>query len=217
MLRIGITGGIGSGKTTVTKLFEELGVPVYYTDIEAKRVAQEDPEVVKEIVRVFGTEAYVNGEMDHKRMASIVFYDKEKLEALNNIVHPAAQKHWEEWADNQAIQKTHKFQPPQYVIREIAILFETGAEKTLDYVIGVEAPEELRIERVIARNGTTREEVLSRIRSQMPEEEKLRKCDFIVLNDGNTDLMPQVLELDDKFNKANDDTKTESAREKRAH
>lgn len=190
MLKIGITGGIGSGKTTVAKLFEQLGIPVYYADVRGKALASEDPEVASQIREVFGEEAYVNGSLDHKFIASIVFNEKEKLQALNSIVHPAAQRDWEKWV---------KEQNTPYVLREVAILFEVGAEKGLDYVIGVSAPEEVRIERVMKRNSFTREQVIERIRNQMPDEEKMSRCDFVIDNDGTLPLEPQVLELDKKF------------------
>jgi dephospho-CoA kinase len=190
MLKIGITGGIGSGKTTVAKLFSALGIPVYYADDRGKAVASEDPEVVKKIKEAFGEEAYVDGKLDHKRMASIVFSDKERLQTLNSIVHPAAQRDWEKWSSEQTA---------PYVIREVAILFEIGAEKDLDFVIGVEAPEEVRIERVMKRNSITREEVIARIRNQMPQAEKMARCNFVIDNGGEKELEPQVLEIDTKL------------------
>lgn len=188
-LRIGLTGGIGSGKSTVAKIFAEMGIPVYDSDTEARRITNEDPRAIRLIKREFGEDVYSGGELDRRKMAAIVFGDKEKLKKLNDIVHPAAGKHWKKWA-------SEKTEP--YVIREIAILFEVGAEKDVDFVIGVKADKELRIERVMKRNNLSREEVLKRIDSQMEEEEKMSKCDFLILNNGEN-LNTQIAELHKKL------------------
>lgn len=195
MLKIAITGGIGSGKTTVAKLFEQLGVPVYYADERGKAVANRDPEVIEKIKAEFGENAYKDGSLDHKLIASVVFSNKEKLQALNAIVHPAAQRDWEKWVEEQ--DSPHL----PYVLREVAILFEIGAEKGMDFVIGVKAPEEVRIERVMKRNSFTREQVVERIRNQMSEDEKIARCNFVIDNDGERPLESQVLELDNELDK----------------
>src|ERR1700712_3937150 len=138
MLKIGLTGGIGSGKTTVAQIFEVLSIPVYYADSAAKYLMNRDPKLKEKIIKVFGTDAYKNGELDRSYLGSIVFNDKDKLSVLNSIVHPATIRESEIWMKNQMT---------PYAIKEAALIFEAGLEKHLDFVIGVTAPESLRIER----------------------------------------------------------------------
>lgn len=189
-LHIGLTGGIGSGKSTVAKVFESLGIPVYYADNAAKELMNSDESLKKAIKDRFGVRAYVDDKLDQQYIASIVFNDAEKLEALNSIVHPAT--------INDAI-KWSNLQTTAYTIKEAALLFESGADKMLDYVIGVTAPESLRIERVMKRDGVSREEVLKRLKRQMDEEKKISLCDFILVNDETQLLIPQVLGLHKKL------------------
>lgn len=185
-LHIGLTGGIGSGKSTVAKVFESLGIPVYYADNAAKELMNSDESLKKAIKDSFGVRAYVDDKLDQRYIASIVFNDAQKLDALNSIVHPAT--------INDAI-KWSSLQTTAYTIKEAALLFESGADKMLDYVIGVTAPENLRIERVMKRDGVSREEVLKRLKRQMDEEKKISLCDFILVNDETQLLIPQVLDL----------------------
>lgn len=166
---VGLTGGIGSGKTTVTKYFAELGIPIYIADEEAKKITETDPNVIEKIKMVFGDEAYVNGKYNRKYIADIVFKDKKKLNQLNTIIHPALFNHFNQW---------HQKQNTPYVIKEAAILFESGAYKDCDYIITVTAPEEIRIQRVIERDGITETMVKNRIDNQMSEEEKIQRADF---------------------------------------
>jgi dephospho-CoA kinase len=184
MLKVGLTGGIGSGKTTVAQIFEVLSVPVYYADIEARKLMNNDPELKKKIIASFGSDAYKNGELNRKYIGSIVFQNTEKLNLLNSIVHPATILHSANWMNRQ---KT------PYAIKEAALIFEAGIEKHLDNIIGVTAPEELRIQRVIDRDQVSSEKVRDRMRHQMDEKEKINRCDFVIVNDGKLALLPQVL------------------------
>ena len=190
VLRIGLTGGIGSGKSTVAQLFELLGVPVYYADDAAKQLMNTNEELKSLIKKNFGEQAYKNNELDRQYMASVVFNDPEKLGLLNSLVHPATLKDAEQWLNRQTT---------AYTIKEAALLFESGADKMLDYVIGITAPEQLRIERVMKRDEVSREEVMKRLSRQMNEEEKIKRCDFILINDETQLLIPQVLELHQKL------------------
>jgi dephospho-CoA kinase len=190
MLRIGLTGGIGSGKTTIAKIFEVLGIPVFYADDAAKQLMNTNQELKKTIIENFGDESYKNGELDRKYLASIVFSNKEKLELLNSITHPATIKEAEEWMNKQTT---------PYLIKEAALLFESGAFRKLDYVIGVYAPQHIRVKRVMDRDNLAIEEVMKRVSRQLDEEEKMKLCHFVITNNDQQLVMPQVLELDKKF------------------
>jgi len=190
MLRIGLTGGIGSGKSVVAKVFETLGIPVYYADDAAKRLMNTDEELKAAITRHFGAECYKDGELDRKFLAAIVFNDKEKLELLNSLTHPVTIIDAEEWM---------KRQTTPYIIKEAALLFESGAAEHLDSVIGVYAPQHLRVQRVMKRNSQPAEEVLKRITSQMDEEMKMKLCDHVIINNEQELLIPQVVELHQRF------------------
>jgi dephospho-CoA kinase len=170
-LRVGLTGGIGSGKSTVARVFETLGIPVYYADKEARRIMNTDAPLKAAIIKNFGEASYIKGELNRKHIASIVFNDPEKLLLLNGLVHPATKKDGEEWM---------KIQTSPYAIHEAALIFEAGVNERLDHVIGVYAPEELRIQRTIERDSVNREEVLKRMQSQLAENEKIKRCDFII-------------------------------------
>lgn len=191
MLSIGITGGIGSGKTTICRIFEVLGIPVFYADTAAREVMENDPLLRAQIISLLGEEAYPNGVIDRKAIAGKVFGDVEKLAALNALVHPATARAW------QAFQEVHYTAP--YILKEAAILFESGAHKTVDKTVCVTAPEDLRLSRAMARDGSSEEAIRSRMARQMPEEEKLRLCDFVVVNDDVVAVLPQVLGLDGIF------------------
>ena len=190
MLRIGITGGIGSGKSTVSRIFEVLGIPVYYADDAAKRLMQEDPELREELIREFGPETYTNGQLNRPWLASIVFNNKEKLELLNSLVHPATIRDGERWAIQQSA---------PYSLKEAALMFESGSQQYLDYVIGVSAPTALRIQRAMRRDNITREEVLARMNKQIQENIKMRLVDYVIINDEQQALIPQVISLHEKF------------------
>ncbi|HEY0680246.1 MAG TPA: dephospho-CoA kinase [Chitinophagaceae bacterium] len=190
MLRIGITGGIGSGKSTVAHVFEVLGIPVYYADREAKRMMNEDAELKEQIIREFGNESYQNGILNRQHLATIVFANKEKLEILNSLVHPATIRHGREWMERQK---------SPYALKEAALIFESGTQEYLDYVIGVSAPLNLRIHRTIQRDRITKEEVEKRMQNQIEEDIKMRLCDFIIKNDEQQLVIIQVLALDKKL------------------
>jgi dephospho-CoA kinase len=190
MLSIGLTGAIGSGKSTVARIFETLGIPVYYADNVAKRLMQENLQLIDKITNVFGASAYKNGLLNRKFISDIVFSDEAKLKELNAIVHPATLADAELWINAQS---------SPYIIKEAALLFESGSNQMLDYIIGVQANTELSIQRVIQRDHVTEQDVLSRMQKQMDVKEKLSKCDFIILNDETKALIPQVLELHEKF------------------
>jgi dephospho-CoA kinase len=190
VLKVGLTGGIGSGKSTAAKIFEVLGVPVYYADKEAKRLMNEDAPVKKEIIKIFGEKAYANNKLDRKYISSIVFSDPVKLDSLNAIVHPATKKDAEAWMQKQNT---------AYAIHEAALIFEAKVNERLDHVIGVSAPEELRVKRAMERDNVSREEILKRMSQQLDEKSKMSKCDFILVNDENKLLIPQVVELHQKL------------------
>lgn len=190
MVLIGLTGGIGSGKSTVAKVFETLGIPVYYADDEAKRLMNTDERLKQEIIKQFGIESYQDGTLNRPYIASLVFTNKEKLSLLNSLVHPVTIEDSQKWVLQQI---------SPYVIREAALLFESGANKGLDFVIGVSAPVPLRIQRVIQRDGLSKEEIEQRISRQMDEEEKTKKCDFVILNDEKQLVIPQVLDIHKKI------------------
>ena len=190
MLHIGITGGIGSGKSTVAGIFEALGIPVYYADKEAKKLMSEDEALIQSIKENFGERAYVNGELDRGYLASKVFNDTEKLALLNSLVHPATIAAADKWM---------KAQNAPYVLKEAALIFESESHQHLDFVIGVSSPEELRIRRTMKRDGISREMVQSRMAQQMNEEEKMRLCKYIIINDEQQLILPQVLQLHERF------------------
>jgi dephospho-CoA kinase len=194
MLRIGLTGGIGSGKSTVARIFSVLGIPVYDSDSASKRLMTEDEVLKDNIIQNFGKQSYVNGNLNRKYLSEQIFSDHKKTEMLNSIVHPATIKDAEEWM---------KKQEAPYLIKEAALIFESGSYKFLDKVIGVSSPLPLRIERTMQRNNSTADQVKARITLQMDEEEKMRLCDYVIINDEQQMLIPQVLLLHQQFLKAN--------------
>ena len=186
MLKIGITGGIGSGKSTVAKMFETLGIPVYYADEEARRIMNEDATLKQAITKHFGPESYIDGKVNRAYISAKVFDNQENLALLNNLVHPATIHDSEQWMQRQTT---------PYAIKEAALIFESNIRLTLDCVIGVSSPEDLRIERTMRRSSITREEVLDRMKNQMDEDQKIKLCDFVLHNNEEEALLPQVLAL----------------------
>lgn len=184
---IGLTGGIGSGKSTVAKYLISKEIPVYIADDEARKLMQ-SKAVINAIVKVFGPEVLGNdGLLDRKALANIVFNDKEKLALLNGIVHPKVKKHFEAWVEKN---KTHPF-----VVKEVAILFETQGHLQCDKTILVTAPLDVRIERTMKRDHVTKEEVLIRIQNQLPDEEKVKLADYVIQNINLEDTYNQIDEL----------------------
>lgn len=186
--RIGITGGIGSGKTTACRLFETLGIPVYYADDRAKWLMNHEEQLREQLLDAFGVEVYGRDQLlNRPYLAQIVFNDKSQLEILNSIVHPAVREDGIRW--DEAHQDT------AYTLREAALLYESGIYELLDEIICVTAPEALRIERVIRRDSTTVEAVKARIDKQWPEEKKLALSNYIIHNDGQQSLVHQVYHI----------------------
>jgi dephospho-CoA kinase len=187
-LLVGITGGIGSGKSTVCKLFSLLGVPIYTADDRAKWLMSHDPELKIEILATFGPSAYsTTGELNRDYLAETVFSNPEKVAALNALVHPAVGKDFALWVNQQTA---------PYVIKEAALLFETGSAKALDCVINVSSPLRIRMARVLLRDPQrTEEQVNQIINQQLPDEEKNERADFSIKNTDNKLLLPQVIDI----------------------
>jgi len=183
MFKVGVTGGIGSGKTTVCQLFELLGIPMFYSDLASKEILAKDPEVRNSVIALFGEEAFNESGPDRAYIASKVFNDGSALVALNAILHPKVRRSFEQWVSEQG---------SEFVLNEAAILFEVGSHKKLDAVIVVSAPDELRIDRVMKRDGVSKEAVLARMSRQMPQDEKVGLADHVIHNDGRTSLIKQV-------------------------
>ncbi len=189
MLTIGITGGIGSGKSTVCKVFKVLGVPVFQADMVARRLQNEDPQLKKSLIELFGPEIYADdGLLSRKKLAEIIFNNRQYLDKVNSLIHPAVRQEFERW-------KAQMIKFP-YVLYEAAILFETGNSHSFDYTILVIAEEKERIERVMKRDSTTTEAILHRIHNQMNDTEKKKLADFILENNNNQMIIPQILKLD---------------------
>ncbi len=189
-LRIGITGGIGSGKTTVAHIFEVLGIPVYYADAAAKKLMNEDAALKMKLFEQFGEQVYKNNTLDRHWLAAEIFNNPQKLTLLNSLVHPVTIADAVAWM---------KQQTTPYSVKEAALIFESGSEKHLDYVIGVSSPQALRIQRVMHRENTTEELVMARLSRQMNEEEKMQRCDFVLINNEEELLLPQVMALHEKL------------------
>ncbi|MGZ3952752.1 MAG: dephospho-CoA kinase [Flavisolibacter sp.] len=190
MLKVGLTGGIGSGKTTIAKIFELLNVPVYYADEASKRLYHTDKDLISKIKLHFGEDVYTNEQLNRTKLAAIVFNDPDKLDLLNDLVHPPTIRDAEEWMLRQTA---------PYVIKEAALLFESGSAEGLDYVIGVQAPTHFRIKRAMERDGLSREQVISRANRQIDEGIKMHLCDFVIVNNDQELVIPQVLELHSRF------------------
>jgi len=170
---VGLTGGIGSGKSTVARFFRELGVPVYDSDKEAKVLMVKSEMVRRELINLFGEEAFIGKKLNKTHISSIVFKEKEKLAKLNAIVHPAVRNHFVQWVEQQS---------SAYVIQETALIFENETRENYDAVILVTAPENIRIQRVIKRDGVSKGEIKARIANQMSDEDKISLADFVIEN-----------------------------------
>lgn len=191
MIKVGLTGGIGSGKSTVAKILIAEGVPVYIADEKSKYLLDNDTNVISAVSQEFGREIYISGIADRKLLASIVFDNPERLAKLNSILHPAVERDFEQWAK--------QYQGVPYVIEESAILFESNAHRNMDFIVTVSAPEEVRIERATRRDNCSREAVAARIKNQMSDQQREQGADFVIVADNKKLLIPQVLELHNKL------------------
>ncbi|MEC4003790.1 dephospho-CoA kinase [Flavobacterium sp. SUN052] len=184
---MGLTGGIGSGKTTVANYIQSKGIPVYISDIEAKKV-MEFPEIIEQISITFGNDLInTDKSLNREKLATIVFNIPEKLKQLNAIVHPAVKKHFDNWII--------QHQKDSIIVKEAAILFESGSYKDCDFIITVSAPLETRIERVLKRDATTREKILQRINNQLSDEERIARSQYVIKNENFDDTKKQVDEI----------------------
>lgn len=182
---LGITGGIGAGKSFVAGIFNHLGIPVYNSDIQAKQILATHPEVKSELKQHFGNQILLKtGEVDRKALASIVFNDSQKLKQLNAIIHPRVAEDFKMWVD----QNEHN----PWLIKEAAILIESGAHKSCDKILLVSASQQVRLARVMERDGAAKQEVLDRMANQMQDEERRKYADMEITNDGNSPLLPQI-------------------------
>ncbi len=190
MLKVGITGGIGSGKSTVCKVFKLLGVPVYHADIEAGVLIDTDKEIRKELVNLLGDSIY-NDKLNKDKLAAIIFNNREALKGVNKIVHPKVRSHFLEWADSQKDKK--------YILFEAAILIESGTYKLLDKIIAVTAPEKLRKSRVMTYKNYSVEIVNKIIKNQLPDKFRIKHAHFVIVNDNKTLILPQILDIHNKL------------------
>lgn len=186
MKKIGLTGGIGSGKSTIAEIFKILNVPVYNSDERAKALMNENQELIEDIKQIFGNDIYQNGALNRVELGAIVFKNPDLLKQLNAIVHPAVGRDFKNWCNTQNT---------LYVIKEAAIIFETGIEKTLDGVIAVTAPERLRMNRVMQRPGMTEALIRERMKNQLPSEVLENRANWIIKNDETELVIPQILRI----------------------
>lgn len=188
-LSIGLTSGIGCGKTLISNVFSHLGVPVFNTDERAKDLYNRE-DVLKDMQAMFGTEIVENNKLNKQKLANIVFNNKEKLRQLNSYIHPKVKQEYKEWMSCQS-----RFCIP-YVIMESALIFETNWQKMFDKIICINTPSNLAIERTIIRDNTTKEQVLERIKNQLPLEQKIAESDYIINNDNIQLVLPQIIKID---------------------
>jgi len=192
MIKVGLTGNIGSGKTTVARVFETLGVPVFVADTEAKHIMVRDPELVSQIKELFGEKAYIqSGELDRNYIAEIVFNDADILQKLNNIVHPAIEKYYIEWCKTYYNEK--------YTIKEAAILFESGSYKSCDKIITVACNRETAIIRASERDGKNITDIAARLDNQMLQEEKISRSDYVIWNNEGDEILPRIMEIHEEL------------------
>ena len=186
MLSIGLTGGIGSGKSTVARIFETLGAPVYYADQRAKWLMQNDPQLRSEIINNFGEQSYQNGQLNRTYLSGLVFNNPYNLKKLNGVVHPFTISDGRSWMLNQK---------STYAIKEAALIYESGIQGDFDFVICVNAPKSLRIKRTMQRDKITRDDVVARMNNQLDPDILMKLCDFVIYNDEVKLVIPQVLHI----------------------
>jgi dephospho-CoA kinase len=187
MIKLGVTGGIGSGKSLVCSIISAMGYPIFNADSEARRIVESDFEVISAIKNLFGDGIYLNGYLDRKRVAEIVFSNPTLLEELNSIIHPAVANHFDHWV--------FQYRYRSLVVKEAAILFESGANRNVDKTLVVTAPLDVRIKRVIERDGLNREEILSRMNNQFTQDELVKRCDLVIENDSDQLILPQIVKV----------------------
>jgi dephospho-CoA kinase len=185
-MKLGVTGGIGSGKTTVCNVFNVLGIPVFSADPEAREIMDNDKGIIRRINSIAGSDLYINGSLDRMKLAALIFNDNTLLEKINSLVHPVIFDHFKRW---------ELVQTAPYVIMEAAILFESGASKLVDRIATVVAPLEERVERVIHRNSLSREQVIERMRNQMNDETRIKLSDYVIHNSENDMMIPAILKI----------------------
>ena len=190
MITVGLTGGIGSGKSLIGEIFKRLGIPVFHADDEAKLFLSSDEVVIDQIKKEFGENIYTSQGVDRKQLAGIIFNDQTALSKINAIIHPRVRQYFIEWKEKQNT---------EYVIEEAAILFESNAYKELDITINVHTDELVRIKRVVERDKTSDEAVKSRMSNQLSDEERIKLADYTIYNDGTQMLLPQVLDIHNKI------------------
>jgi dephospho-CoA kinase len=193
MIKVGITGGIGSGKSVVCEIFRKLRVSIYNADNRAKIITNEDTVIKNKLISKFGSDIIKNNQLDRVLLAEKIFKDKAALEYVNSIIHPAVRIDFQNWC------KQHATEP--YVMEEAALLFESGNDKEMNKMVTVYAPEALRIKRVSLRDGLTTDQIKNRINNQWPDEEKLKKSNFVIYNDEKQSVVEQVLKLHEIFKK----------------
>ena len=184
MIKLGITGGIGAGKSVVASFLKATGIPVYIADDESKKLTSTSPRIKAQLIKLFGENLYAGGILNKALLASLIFENKDNLRVVNSIIHPEVMSDFEAWAMKHADKKL--------IAMEAAILFESGFDKTMDFIVTVTAPQEERIERLLKRNNVPREEILSRMSNQLPEEEKCKRSDFVIYNDNDRAIIPQI-------------------------
>jgi dephospho-CoA kinase len=192
MIKVGVTGGIGSGKSLVCEIFSHLGVPVYNADNEARNLTMQDPEIRKELVALLGEQVFEGNKLNRIVMADRIFHDKSLLEQVNQMIHPRVALHFKNWCT--------QYEELAYVVHESAILFESNTYLGFDRIITVYAPEDIRTGRVMARAGMNKEKIRAIINNQLPEHEKMRRSDYVIFNDEIKLVIPQVLNIHHKLN-----------------
>jgi dephospho-CoA kinase len=190
VFKLGVTGGIGSGKTSVCRVFNVLGIPVFSSDPEARKIMESDTSIMRRINTIAGRNLYINGALDTRELATLIFNDDTLLKKVNSLVHPIVFDHFLKWAEKQTA---------PYVIMEAAILHESGASKLVNRVAAIVTPLEERVSRVIKRNDLKREQVIDRIRNQMDDEERIKLSDYVIHNSENDMIIPVILKLHEEL------------------
>jgi dephospho-CoA kinase len=189
-MKLGVTGGIGSGKTSVCRVFNVLGIPVFSADPEAKEIMDNDKGIIRRINSIAGKDLYINGSLNRRELATLIFNDKTLLKEVNSLVHPVVLDRFKRWEMDQTA---------PYVILEAAILFESGGSKLVDRIATVVAPMEERVERVINRNSLSREQILERIRNQMDDDSRIKLSDYVINNSENDMIIPAILKIHEQI------------------